>query len=183
MNQSAENATVLYIHEDEDFEALLERVQPTLKQILARYQVPPEDAEDVLQETLLTLLLKWETVEKPEAWLIGCLRRRCIMYWRTRRGRIYEAVDEAILELMAEAEMPSQETISLRRDLLRVISRLPQRCQSMLRLRYGFDMKPDEIAERLGYRQSSVRKVANRCLAALARELMEVGFLEEAPDA
>ena len=183
MNQSAENATVLHIHEDEDFEALLERVRPTLKQILARYQIPQEDAEDVLQETLLTLLYKWETVHTPEAWLIGTLRRRCIMYWRNRRGRIYEAVDEAILELMAEAELPTQENVALRQDLLRTISRLPERCQAMLRLRYGFEMKPDEIADKLGYRESSVRKIANRCLAALVRELTEVGFLEEAPDA
>lgn len=183
MNQTAENANVLHTQEDEDFEVLLERVRPTLKQILARYQIPQEDAEDVLQETLLTLLYKWDTVHTPEAWLIGTLRRRCIMYWRNRRGRVYEAVDEAILELMAESEEPSQETAALRRDLQRTIARLPERCQAMLRLRYGFEMKPDEIAAQLGYRQSSVRKVANRCLAALVRELIEVGFLEEAPDA
>ena len=168
---------------DEPFECLLERAQPTLKQILSRYQIPPEDAEDVLQDTLLTLLYKWDSVHKPEAWLIGTLRRRCIMYWRNRRSRIYEAVDEAILELVAEVEMPSQEKTALRRDLGRMLLRLPPRCQAMLRLRYGFEMKPDEIAERLGYRQSSVRKVANRCLAALVRQLAEVGFLEEAPDA
>lgn len=166
--------------DNETFEQLLGRVQPTLKQILGRYQIPPEDAEDVLQDAMLTLLFKWEEVHKPEAWLIGTLRRRCIMYWRSRRSRLYEAVDEAILELVAEAEQPSQENVTLRQDLERTLARLRPRCRTILRLRYGLGLKPNEIAERMGYRQSSVRKVANRCLAALVRELVEVGFLEEA---
>lgn len=168
--------------DNENFEFLLKRVQPTLKQILGRYQIPPEDAEDVLQDTLLTLLYKWETVHKPEAWLIGTLRRRCIMYWRTRRSRLYEAVDEAILELIAEAEKPSQENATLRQDLERTLATLRPRCRTILRLRYGLGLKPNEIAERMGYRQSSVRKVANRCLAALVRQLVEVGFLQEVAD-
>ncbi len=173
-----------HVQSDEGFEFLLERVQPTLKQILGRYQVPAADAEDVLQDTLLTLLYKWDTVHNPEAWLIGTLRRRCIMYWRSRRSRLYEAVDEAILELMAEGESPSQENAMLRRDLETSLAQLPSRCRAMLRLRYGLGMKPDEIAGRMGYRKSSVRKVANRCLAALMRQLVEVGFLnEEASDA
>ncbi len=171
------------IHDNETFEALLSRVQPTLKQILGRYQIPPEDAEDVLQDTMLTLLYKWETVLKPEAWLIGTLRRRCIMYWRTRRSRLYEAVDEAILELVAQAEQPCQENAGLRQDLEKTLAKLRPRCRTILRLRYGLGLKPNEIAERMGYRQSSVRKVANRCLAALVRELVEVGFMEEATHA
>ena len=166
--------------DNESFEQLLGRVQPTLKQILGRYQIPPEDAEDVLQDAMLTLLYKWEEVIKPEAWLIGTLRRRCIMYWRSRRSRLYEAVDEAILELVAEAEQPSQDNVTLRQDLERTLARLRPRCRTILRLRYGLGLKPNEIAERMGYRQSSVRKVSNRCLAALVRELVEVGFLEEA---
>ncbi|MCB1055965.1 MAG: sigma-70 family RNA polymerase sigma factor [Acidobacteria bacterium] len=167
---------------DESFEELLHKVQPTLKQILGRYQIPPEDAEDVLQDTLLTLLYKWDSVIKPEAWLIGTLRRRCIMYWRSRRSRLYEAVDEAILELVAEAERPSQDQAALRRDLERTLIRLRPRCRAILRLRYGLGLKPNEIAEQLGYRKSSVRKVANRCLAALVRQLVDVGFLKEATD-
>lgn len=168
------------LQDGETFEILLRRVQPTLKQILGRYQIPPEDAEDVLQDTMLTLLYKWETVLKPEAWLIGTLRRRCIMYWRTRRSRLYEAVDEAILELVAQAEQPSQENAGLRQDLEKTLAKLRPRCRTILRLRYGLGLKPNEIAERMGYRQSSVRKVANRCLAALVRELVDVGFMEEA---
>lgn len=167
---------------DDSFEELLQKVQPTLKQILGRYQIPPEDAEDVLQDTLLTLLYKWDTVIKPEAWLIGTLRRRCIMYWRSRRSRLYEAVDEAILELVADAERPAQDQAVLRRDLERTLVRLRPRCRAILRLRYGLGLKPNEIAEQLGYRQSSVRKVANRCLAALVRQLVDVGFLKEASD-
>lgn len=161
------------------FEELLERVRPVLKQILGRYQIPAEDADDVLQDTLLTLIYKWQTVHNPEAWLVGTVKRRCIMYWRSRRSRVCEAVDEAILELMADIQLPVQEKVLLRRDLEKTLAQLPERCQEMLRLRYCLGLKPDEIAGRMGYRPSSVRKVANRCLAALVRELVDVGFLEE----
>ena len=169
--------------DEENFELLLEKVKPTLRQILGRYQIPLEDADDVLQDTMLTLLYKWDQVRNPEAWLIGTLRRRCIMYWRSRRSRLYEAVDEAILELVAEAEMPTQENTSLRRDLERTLAALPERCRAMLRLRYCMGLKPNEIAAALGYKPSSVRKVANRCLAALVRELVAVGFLQERSNA
>jgi RNA polymerase sigma factor (sigma-70 family) len=101
------------------------------------------------------------------------------MYWRTKRSRLFEAMDEAILELVADSEQPSQETAALRQDLERTLARLRPRCRTILRLRYGLGLKPDEIAERMGYRQSSVRKVSNRCLSALVRELVEVGFLED----
>ncbi|MEM9292497.1 MAG: sigma-70 family RNA polymerase sigma factor [Acidobacteriota bacterium] len=168
---------------DEGFEALLRRIRPTLKQILGRYQIPPTDAEDVLQDTFMTLFYKWDEVQKPEAWLVGTLRRRCIMYWRSRRSRLYDTVDETILELVADSDQPSQEQATLRKDLERSVSNLRPKCRAILRMRYSLGLKPAEIAAELGYAQSSVRKVANRCLAALIRELTAVGFLKESSNA
>ena len=41
---------------------------------------------------------------------------------------------------------------------------------------------PTEVAEQMGYRASSIRKVTNRCLAALTRQLLAVGFQREPQD-
>lgn len=162
--------------EHASLEELLRDIQPKLTQILGRYRIPTQDADDVLQETFLTLIHKREVIRNPEAWLVVTLRNRCLIYWRKKRKHLYQAVDTAILELLSEPEPPSQKKTDLRYDLDRLIGRLPQRCQSLLRLRYGLGCSSSEVAERMGYRQSSIRKVTSRCLAALTKELLQAGF-------
>lgn len=158
------------------FDDFLKRVEPRLKRLLARYRIPAEDAEDVLQQTLLALLYQWERVRDPESWLLGTLRRHCLMYWRTHRRRIYSAVDAAILEWLSEPIAPSQEKTDLLCDLENLIGRLPSRCRLLLQLRFRFGYEPLEVARRLGYRASSIGKITTRCLAALSRELFASGM-------
>jgi RNA polymerase sigma factor (sigma-70 family) len=159
-------------------EDLLTRLQPKLRRILARYQIPPEDADDIVQTTMLDLVYKQELINNPEGWVLGSVRNRCVIYWRKRRSQLYEAVDSAILELLAKPAGPSQHQAGLRHDLERVLRSLPQRCQDILKLRYGLGYGPTEVAEALGYKPSSIRKVTNRCLARLTRQLVAIGFYE-----
>lgn len=144
--------------------------------ICRRYGVPPQDAEDLMQQALLTFLAVESQVEDPKAWLAGTLRNHCLMYWRSRRRRLYNAVDTAILEEIAEPEPPDQQALELNRDLGRVVGKLPARCRSVLQLRYGLGCRPAEAAERLGYRSSSIYKILDRCLAALSRSLTVNGM-------
>jgi RNA polymerase sigma factor (sigma-70 family) len=161
------------------FDDFLKRVEPRLKRVLAAYRIPAEDAEDVLQQALLTLLYQWERVREPECWLLGTLKRHCLMYWRTHRRRIYSAVDSTILEWLSEPVAPSQERTDLICDLENLIDRLPLRCRTVLQLRFGLGYEPMEVAERLGYRASSIGKITTRCLAALSRELLAAGLAGE----
>ena len=156
----------------------LVRVRPALERVLGGYDIPPEDAEDVLQDTYLTLLYKWEQVQCPEAWLIGTLRKKCIMYWRKRRKRFFDAMETGLLELLLEPERPLQENRDLCHDFERVLGRLPPRCQKLLRLRFVLGLGPSEVADAMGYQASSIRKITSRCITALTRELVSVGFLE-----
>ncbi len=166
----------------ESFEGLLTRIRPRLMRVFHRYQIPVEDAEDVLQDTLLILLHKWEGIQDPERWMFGTLRKRCLMYWRSRRSHFCQAVDDAILDLVTEGQQPDQERSDLSRDLERALAHLSARCRSLLRLRYGLGYSPTEAADSLGYRRSSIRKVTSRCLAALGQHLMAAGFLKESSD-
>src|SRR5258708_39930402 len=52
--------------------------------VLQRYRIPVEDAEDLIQTVLLLAVSKWSAIRDPEAWLIGTLQNRCILYWRGR---------------------------------------------------------------------------------------------------
>ena len=165
------------------FDEFLKRMEPRLKRLLGTYRIPPEDAEDVLQQTLLALLYQWDRVRDPECWLIGTLKRHCLMYWRNSRRRIYSSVDLAVLEWISDPAAPSQEKTELLCDLESLLDRLPSRCKSLLKLRFRMGFEPPEIARQLGYRASSIGKITHRCLAALSRELFAAGLASEEPEA
>jgi RNA polymerase sigma factor (sigma-70 family) len=165
-------------HEPFSIEELFETLQPKLRRVFSRFRLPPEDAEDILQQSFLDLVYKQNQVYNPEAWVVATVRNRCIMYWRKRRRQIWDAVDSAMLELVAKPEVAGQRQVALRRDLERILARLPKRCRSVLVLRYGLGYRSQEVAELLGYQPSSIRKVTSRCIAALTRELVDSGFQE-----
>jgi len=147
-----------------------------LRTHLVRYRIPPEDAEDVLQQAMVALVYSWEEIENPEAWLSGTIRNKCLLYWRERRRRLYQAVDTVFLEWVAGESSSGTERVELTHDLNSLIARLPKRCRRVLQLRYGLGLEPAEVAEKLGYKSSSISKVTTRCLAALNREMILAGF-------
>jgi RNA polymerase sigma factor (sigma-70 family) len=160
-------------------EEILARAEPRLKRVLSRYQIPAQDADDLLQETFLIMVSKAGSIRNYDSWLVATLANRCIMYWRKHRSKLWDLVDSAILELLADVEAPPQESADLRYDLDSLLSNLPDRCRSLLRLRYGFGCTTAETAERMGYCKSSIRKVTRRCLAALTEQLLGAGFHPE----
>lgn len=172
--------STLESHEPElTFDQFLQKVEPKLKRLLSTYHIPVDDAEDVLQQSLLALVYQWDRVREPETWLLGTLKRHCLMYWRTNRRRVYLAVDSTLLELLSEPVAPSQERTDLLCDLENLLDKLPSRCRQLLRLRFQLGYEPLEVARQLGYRASSIGKVTNRCLAALSRELLAAGLVRE----
>jgi RNA polymerase sigma factor (sigma-70 family) len=156
-------------------EQFLKSVRPRMKALFAHYRVPPQDTEDIAQQALLALVYQRHAIRDPEAWLMGTLRKKCLVYWRERRRKLYDAVDGAVLELMAEPMAPEQEGADVRRDLAMAIERLPVKCRALLSLRYSQGYEPPELARRLGYRPTSISKTTNRCLAALTRQLTGLG--------
>jgi RNA polymerase sigma-70 factor (ECF subfamily) len=161
--------------EQPSLEEILHRVEPKLKRILFRYKIPAQDADDLLQETFLIMVSKAGSIRNPEAWILATLSNRCVIYWRKHRSRLWDLVDTTILELLADAEAPAQERAEIRYDLDNLLSQLPDRCRSVLRLRYGLGCSTAEAAERTGYCKSSIRKVTRRCLSALTQKLLGPG--------
>ena len=151
-----------------------------MKKVLSVYRIPTEDAQDVVQQTMLALVYQWEKVRDPECWVLGTLRRNCLMYWRTQRRRLYQSVDATLLEWLSEPVPPDQERAALFSDLANLMERLPPRCRSLLKLRFGLGYEPPEVAEKMGYRVSSIGKITTRCLAALSREMLAAGITPKA---
>jgi RNA polymerase sigma factor (sigma-70 family) len=165
------------------FDEFLKDMEPKLKALLATFRIPAEDAEDVLQQTLLALLYQWDRVRDPECWLLGTLKRHCLMYWRNHRRRIYSAVDSTMLEWLSAPVSPNQEKADMLCDLDNLLERLPSRCRSLLQLRFRMGYEAPEIARQLGYQASSIGKITTRCLAALSRELLAAGLSINEPEA
>src|SRR5689334_18828948 len=89
-----------------------------------------EETTPSLQETFLIMVSKAGSIRNPEAWILATLSNRCVIYWRKQRSRLWDVVDTAILELLADAESPGQERTELRHDLDSLLSQLPDRCRS-----------------------------------------------------
>lgn len=164
---------------DRPFEALLARLRPAMAGILEQHEIPPEDAEDLLQETFFALAFKWESVRNPDAWLLSTLRNRCLVYRRRRRDDLFEAVDAKILDLLAGPQAPPQERTDLLHDLNVALARLPERERRVLHLRYGLGCESSEVAEQLGFESEGIRRLTSECVVQLARELRRVGITRD----
>jgi RNA polymerase sigma factor (sigma-70 family) len=155
---------------------LMIRLEPRIASVFSRFHVARQDAEDILQDVLLQYILRCQTIVSPESWLMGTLRNNCLLYWRKRRRALLEAVDSGLLVALAGTEQARQENDDLSRDLSRVVGRLPERCRSILKLRYRLGCDDPEVADQLGYSPTGIRKITQRCLLALTTRMLESGF-------
>lgn len=155
---------------------LVDRLESEFLRLFAYFRIPAQDAEDLLQDAFVLFITKRSQIVTPDAWLVGTLRYRCLLYWRKRRRRLLEVVDETLLMELAGGSAPRQENDDLARDLSGAIGRLPDRCRSLLRLRYGLGCDDPEVALRLGYSPTGIRKIADRCLSALTNQMLASGF-------
>lgn len=155
--------------EEETLEELLERVRPRLKKVLRSYDIPLQDAEDVLQEAFLEAFRKWDTILVKDAWLVGALRFKCSNYWKRQRSERMQGVDLPVLEELSEPQAPAQEQGEILLDLRSLARGLGPRQRAALWLRFAMGLSVGEVARRLGYCPSSIRKLTGRSLARLRR--------------
>lgn len=123
----------------------------------------PAIAEEVVQDAFAAMSERWDTVDRPDAYLrrsvingcAGVLRRRTIEQ-RYRDSRLEVADDEIPEQLI---------------DLRTAVDRLTDRQRLVVVLRYFADLRDEEIAEALGVRPGTVRSLAHRAIAALRGEM------------
>ena len=66
----------------QDVAQLYGAMRPLLLRIATlRYNVPPEDAEELLHEVFLAFLLRREDVRDERAWLIGAMDHAARRFW------------------------------------------------------------------------------------------------------
>ncbi len=149
---------------------LYERLRPRLRRVLHGYRVPPQDAEDLVQTAFLLAIAKWDELREPEAWLIGTLKKRCILYWRRRL--VYEERQVQLTESdLGRGVEPHHDLRDRLCDLGKAWHQLTHAQRNLLTLRFLLGMSPQEVAQSMGLAHGSVRRTAYRALEQLRGEL------------
>ncbi|MEO7060546.1 MAG: sigma-70 family RNA polymerase sigma factor [Lapillicoccus sp.] len=153
---------------------LVDLVTPILWHTVRAQRVGYDQAEDIVQTTLLRLVHHAETILDPRAvlaWLIVTAKRES---WRivrdARRTQPLPDYEEADHSPATTVDGP--ETVALAslegRVLWQHVEALPERCRSLLRV-VAFSDRPDyaAVAEALGMPVGSIGPTRGRCLAKL----------------
>jgi RNA polymerase sigma-70 factor (sigma-E family) len=131
-----------------------------------------DDAEDLVQATLVKAYQSWDSVADPAA--VDTYVRRVmvnthISVWRRRR------VDEYPTDQVPDSATEDETDDSDLQDLVqRALDRLPRRMRAAVVLRYYDDMSEPEVAAALGVSVGTVKSTVARAVAKL-REDSELG--------
>jgi RNA polymerase sigma factor (sigma-70 family) len=149
---------------------LFARLRGRFGGVLYRHHIPADDGEDLVQTTLLLAVAKWTGIREPEAWLIGTLHKRCVLYWRTRWSQMEDTrpFEELDREPSVEPDQTRRERFA---DLGKVWQRLPPAQRRLLLLRFQEGMSTREAAQAMGLAYSSVRKTTIRACERLREAL------------
>ena len=141
------------------------------------------DAQDVLQRVALCAYQKYDEYDSSQpfqGWLFGIAKFEVLGYFRNL-GRNPEVIDSEISERLADnmedqSEAISREDDERREKLEQLLTRLPEKAQELVRLRFFENREYDEIASLLNTNEGAVRTALSRIIAKLrsmAKESMQ----------
>ena len=147
------------------FLALLGKYQTRIHAYIL-YQVPDKnDAEDILQNTIVVMLDKFSDFEEGSNFLAWGLKiaRYKILAFREKNYRSKVIFDDAILDIFEkEAEIQEKVFKDESEKLPGCIGKLPDKYKSYLRFRYEKGMSYREIGENMSISSQAVNKTMNR---------------------
>jgi RNA polymerase sigma-70 factor (ECF subfamily) len=133
----------------------------------------PHDSEDIFQEVWVRFsraLAQGVEVRDQAKWCRGAARNLILHYWRERQKAPVLA-DEQMLDLAELAfteQSASQDYWRARQEALaECIRELPQRAQSLLRLKYEHGLSASEVASQLRQTSAAVLMSLSRLRRAL----------------
>lgn len=136
-----------------------------------RLRNAPEDAEDLVQETLLALHTRRDSYDPQyplTAWMYAIARYRLIDHVRrVRRRGVHNSIDDHDI---GEAD-PEYEASDARRDVSTLLERLPAKQQAAIRLVKLEEKSVKEAAALTGYSESDIKISVHRGLKTLSRLL------------
>jgi RNA polymerase sigma-70 factor (sigma-E family) len=124
------------------------------------------EAEEVLQDTLVSLLPKWDKVaaaDSPVAYVRRAIANRFLSSQRRSSSR-----DVTVWELPDGWDgRDLSESVTSSVQVWRLLGELPERQRVAMVLRYFHDLSEDEIGAAIGCRPATVRSLVTRGLTTL----------------
>ena len=170
-----------------DFESVAESVAPRLYRIAMRMCRKPEDAEDLVQDTLLQGFRKWPQFEgrsEPSTWLYTIAARLCQRRHRRRSGEplhleplsdLLPSASDPVLAIPAGGDDPLDEHVrrEAERAVADALARLPEHFRLPLVLADIAELSTSEIAKILGLKEPTVKTRIHRARLMVRRVLLE----------
>lgn len=161
----------------EAFARLIERESPRLLRLGQAILGSLEEAEDVVQETLISL---WEHAGrwKPEArigtWLHTVCTNRCIDKLRRRRPSVDQG---ALAEIADETELPDAALVQgeVARSVREALEHLPERQRLAVLLFHFQDLSQGQAAEVMGVSEAAFESLLARARRQLRAALSHGG--------
>ncbi len=129
------------------FEALLSAHSGSVERFV-KYRMPPEDADDVLQEIYITAYQKFETLKNHDsfkAWILSIAKSKCNDYFRAKAKRMEIPLDDLIERSFAYGKN-GRTAASVVRDTLETLG---DKDKQMLYLYFWKELPQAEIAKKL----------------------------------
>lgn len=125
-------------------------------------------AEELVQETLERLYLRWPRLQQGKEMAYA---RRVLTNLRTDRWRRTHKERVTDLGVLPERATAGDDSVSDRDLLLRVLATLGEREREVVVLRYYCDLSESSVAECLRISPGTVKSTASRALAKLRAQL------------
>jgi RNA polymerase sigma-70 factor, ECF subfamily len=146
-----------------------------------------DEAEDLAQDIFLKLFRSLATFDRRanfQTWLVSVSRNLCIDHYRSVRkeretiDRTVNAADLSPISIEVSPHVALERT-DLAQHLRRALNDLPQTLRTAVVMRDLQDMSYQEIADRLGLPEGTVKSRINRGRHELARQLRRRGGFPE----
>lgn len=154
---ATEEVQLQFVRHENSIRAFVRALQPSLA-----------DADDVMQETFLTVSRKASTFEPGTnfvAWACGIARLKVLENFRQKKRA--DSLSEAAIIALAE-DAPTPESLSEREDALEgCLEKLAPKARDLLWRRYSRRQSSAEMAEAAGMTSTAVRVALSKARVAL----------------
>jgi RNA polymerase sigma-70 factor (ECF subfamily) len=136
----------------------------------------PEDAEDLVQETLVALHTKRDSYDPAyplTAWMYAIARYRLIDYFRRAKHRNHASLDGHD----PGRDDPAYDASDAKRDVAVLLAKLPEKQRRAIELVKLQEKSISEASELTGFTESDIKVSIHRGLKALMRLMGEAGAL------
>ena len=157
------------------FNRLMTDLRPKMFRFALAYTKRSDEAEDVVQDVGIKLWERREelaAVQSVEAYAMGAVRNRCMDYARSPHSRSGELI-ETIDAVHEQTPYKKLEQADMAAYVRRLVDKLPEQQQMVIRLRDIEGLEMEEIAEILGMNGNTVRANLSRARQKIRDELLK----------